>query len=629
MTTTVPDQYRVAAIQFDPLLGATANNIARLLTLVETAAQGGARLIVLPEMATTGACWYNRDEIRPHVEPIPGPTTEAFAAVARRYDCYIVVGMPEVDLDTGIFYNSAALVGPTGVVGVYRKTHPFISDLKWAKNGDLDLPVWDTPLGRIGILICMAGGQVEPARLLALRGADVLCFPTNWLGEKAPGPAWSTRAFENGCYLIAADRYGVERDIQFSGGSCVLNPDGTIQTMQDADEGIVYGEVRLAAARAKTFNTHHRSEKLAARRPELYDNLTLNCYLSDPYEFHGMYGHRPLPTGSQSLVAVVQFTPQPNDPAANLALIEQALAELPASLAQLPITLADGVALVVFPEYALTGCPNAERPDVALSPDEVAGWHARIVDLARRYALHLVVGYAEQCDEQIFSAALLAGPEGVIAHYRKTHVVGNDAAWCSPGAAKPPVVDLPLGRVGLLLGTDLCFPEMARSLAIEGCDLLLVPGGPDMPPSFALGPTAVPLNVPWSIDTQPHHFHLARQRGIENNCYIAFASLPQPYGIGSSAVFGPGPIYRVGEHILDPCGDGVVVRLIDTSHLDTPYPRLAPVRTKDLIRMRQPHLYAALQRMPGKNANNGSLEAKDRNIVPDHIFQGGSPWRVG
>src|SRR5690349_9928103 len=121
--TNLLDTYRVAAIQFEPLLGAKAENMARLLALVETAAGGGARLIVLPEMATTGYCWHSRDEIRPQVEPIPGPTTDAFAALAQRYDCYIVVGMPEVAPRSGIFYNSAALVGPDGLVGVYRKTH--------------------------------------------------------------------------------------------------------------------------------------------------------------------------------------------------------------------------------------------------------------------------------------------------------------------------------------------------------------------------------------------------------------------------------------------------------------------------------------------------------------------------
>jgi predicted amidohydrolase len=239
---------------------------------------------------------------------------------------------------------------------------------------------------------------------------------------------------------------------------------------------------------------------------------------------------------------------------------------------------------------------------VAIDINEAALWHERIVDLARRYGLHLVIGYAEQSGEHIFSAAVLAGPDGVLAHYCKTHVVGDDAAWCSPGMEKPPVVDLPLGRVGLLIGTDLCFPETARSLAVEGCDLLLVPAGVGLPPSFGIGPTAVPLGTPWST-ANPHHFHLARQRAIENNCYLAFASLPRPHGIGSSAVFGPSPPYRVGEQILDPCENGVVVRMIDTSHIDTPYPRLAPVRTKELVRMRQTHLYDALQIVPAETQN--------------------------
>ncbi len=588
------EQYRVAAIQFEPLLGAKAENIARLLEMVETAAQSGARLIVLPEMATTGCCWHNRDEIRPHVEPIPGPTTEAFGELARRYNCYIVIGMPEVALGTGFFYNSAALIGPTGVVGVYRKTHSFAADLKWAKDGDLSLPVWDTPLGRIGVMICMDAGYFEPARLLALRGADVLCFPTNWLGEQSPGPAWSTRAWENGCYLIAANRYGVECGFQLSGGSCVLNPDGTIQAMQDTGDGIVYGDVALAGARRTSFAGTGGSPKLSARRPELYDNLTLNSYLWEPMEFHGLYGHRPLPPGRTSQVAVVQFTPLGGDAAGNFVLIEQALAQLTASTDQPSSSATGGVALVVFPEYALTGCPNAEHTEAALAATAMPSWHAQIVKLARRYALHLVIGYAEQCGEQIFSAALLAGPEGVVTHYRKTHVIGDEAAWCAAGTEKPPVIDLPLGRVGLLLGTDLCFPEIARSLAIEGCDLLVVPAGAGLPPSFGIGPTAVPLHTPWSV-ANPHHFHLARQRAIENNCYLAVASLPHPHGIGSSAVFGPSPSYRVGEHILDPHGGGVVVRTIDTTNVDTPYPRLAPVRTKELVRMRQPHLYDELQ----------------------------------
>jgi predicted amidohydrolase len=594
MTQNLFDTYRVAAIQFEPRLGAKAENIVRLLELTEAAAREGARLIVHPEMATTGYCWYDRDEIRPHVEPIPGPTTEACAALAQRNDCYIVVGLPEVAPRTGIFYNSAVLVGPEGIVGVYRKTHSYISEPKWAKDGDLGLPVWETPLGRIGIMICMDADYFEPARLLALAGADVLCFPTNWLDDKSPAPSWMARAFENGCYLIGANRYGLERGVQFSGGSCVLNPDGTIQAMQDTGEGIVHGQISPAVAREKSFDADGRPEKLAARRPELYDNLTLNSYLWNPLEFHGLYGHRPLPPGRWSRVAVVQLAPRPGDPAGNLALIERALADLGYPADRSESRVAGGLDLVVFPEYALTGSPSADGPEAAIPIEEASAWHDRLSELAHRYGTHLVVGYAERSRAQTFSTAVLAGLDGIGACYRKTHVVGAESACCSPGTEKPPVIDLALGRVGLLIGTDLCFPELSRSLAIEGCDLLAVAAGPGLPPPRALGPTAIPLNAPGIAAADPHHFHLARQRATENNCYLAFASLPSPTGIGCSAVFGPSPTYRAGETVLESYGAGAAVRTIDTTNLDMPYPTFT-VRTKDLVRMRQPHLYDPLQ----------------------------------
>ena len=105
-------------------------------------------------------------------------------------------------------------------------------------------------------------------------------------------------------------------------------------------------------------------------------------------------------------------------------------------------------------------------------------------------------------------------------------------------------------------------------------------------------PTAVPLHPPGIIAADPYHSHLARQRAIENNSFVAFACLPAPYGIGCSAVFGPD---RDGEIVLSCSDPGVAVRVIDTAHVDTPYPGLAAVRTKVLVGMRQPHLYEPLQ----------------------------------
>src|SRR2546430_9736325 len=113
MSTSIPsfNQYRVAAIQYEPTLGEKEKNVTALLRLVEEAAQHDARLIVLPEMATTGYCWESRSEVAPYVEPIPGPTTERFQQVAARYGSIIALGLPEVDPTTDVYYNSLALLG--------------------------------------------------------------------------------------------------------------------------------------------------------------------------------------------------------------------------------------------------------------------------------------------------------------------------------------------------------------------------------------------------------------------------------------------------------------------------------------------------------------------------------------
>src|SRR5258708_12989366 len=154
-------EYGVAAIQYESTLGRKGKNGRGLLRLVEIAAQDEGRLIVLPEMATTGYCWESRDEIAPHVEPIPGPTTERFQELARTYGCYIALSLPEVDPATNVFYNSMVLLGPEALIGTYRKIHSYISEPRWARDCDIGMPVWETPLGI----------PISPSR--AQRGSDI------------------------------------------------------------------------------------------------------------------------------------------------------------------------------------------------------------------------------------------------------------------------------------------------------------------------------------------------------------------------------------------------------------------------------------------------------------------------
>lgn len=116
-------KYKVASINVEPILFEKEKNVKHQAELVREAAKNGAKLIALPEMANTGYCFYDRKEAEPYVEVIPGYTTNVFYEIAKEYDCYIALGMAEKDAVTDLYYNSAVLLGPEGVIGVHRKTH--------------------------------------------------------------------------------------------------------------------------------------------------------------------------------------------------------------------------------------------------------------------------------------------------------------------------------------------------------------------------------------------------------------------------------------------------------------------------------------------------------------------------
>ncbi len=538
--------YTVAAIQFDPVMGEKDTNISHLLRLTEEAAQHGARLIVHPELATTGYCWLSREEIAPYVESIPGPTTDRFAQLAAQYDCYIATSLPEVDPATTVYYNSMALIGPAGLIGVYRKIHSYISEPRWARDGDLGFPVWDTPLGRLAGVICMDAEFFEATRIPALLGADVLLFPTNWLEEKCPSNRWLARAFENGAYFIAANRCGLERTVQFSGGSCVLDPDGAIQAYLENGEGIVYGEVDLARARDKrwgplvkdgdgTSRLEPVGDRMADRRPAEYLTLVNNTYLWEPLMFHGLYDMGELPPGQLSCVGIIQ-----ND---LLAFKGHTYGSpLDTLIGMLRSTLRDHDSarpdVLVLPELILPGPLPAGRPpasSVAAMQEgaiEIPGPETEaLVALATEFQISLVLGVAERAFENgdqlptYYNTVLLIDPEGVYGKYRKLHLTASDRLWASPGNLGLPTFDIPAGRVGLATGYDVLFPETLRVLAGKGADLVCAPAYLNFPDPVGLGPSRIKYAVtvaPEEYDAT--HSLIWRLRAAEHHVYLALAN---------------------------------------------------------------------------------------------------------
>jgi len=586
---------KVAAIQFEPRMGAKEHNVDALLRLADDAARAGARLITTPEMATTGYCWRSRDEIAPEVEPVPGPTTARFAALAQRHGCHLVLGMPEVDPATGLYYNTAVLIGPDGVIGRHRKSHPYISEPKWAAPGDLGHQVFDTPVGRIGMLVCMDLHFVETARLLRLAGAQILCHISNWLAERTPAPYWISRAAENGCYLVESNRWGLERGVQFSGGSCVIGRDGAILATVDAGDGIAYADLTLDETPDESADqTPDESAArgpcapLARRRPELYAGLMANPFVWNPLDYFRLYGLDVLPPGSRSRVTAAQFAPL-NDVDANLARIETLVAQAGGGARP---------ALLVLPEFALSGNPARGAPALPAGGAAVA----RLVQLAQRERLYLAAGLAEADGERRYSTIVLAGPEGLVGRYRKLHLDDDDRAWATPGDAWC-AFDTALGRIGLLCGYDALFPESARLLALQGCDLIACASALRRTLVAAHPGSAVRQNYPIPTGADPHHWHHMRVRAGENNVYFAFANLRDARDgyTGGSGVFGPDTFAFPRREALVAGEAGLATLDVDTTNLDSRYPTNV-VRRKDLVTMRLPHHYLPLIRRDGPGA---------------------------
>jgi predicted amidohydrolase len=267
---------RVAVAQLDPKLGEKERNLEACLARLEEAAAAGAELLVLPECAIPGYMFDSADEAMPFAEEIPGPSTETLAEACARLGVYVVCGLLERDDDR--LRNAAVFVGPDGLIGSYRKTHlPFLGVDRFTVPGD-ELPVYDTPLGRIGVEICYDLRFPEATRTLALKGADVIAHPTNFPVAARIQTELITvaRAAENRIFLLTANRVGKERTGEFCGWSQIVDPYGKrLAEAGETGEALLVADVDVEKARDKDYVIPGEYELylFGDRRPELYGAL--------------------------------------------------------------------------------------------------------------------------------------------------------------------------------------------------------------------------------------------------------------------------------------------------------------------------------------------------------------------
>jgi predicted amidohydrolase len=270
--------HRVAACQIDPKLGEVEANLQRISRAVEEAAAAGAVLAVLPEAAVTGYAFGSLEEARPVARRAGAVAQGMLGGLAEAHRMTIICGTLEAQGDE--LFNAALVATPDGRRYTYRKMHlPYLGVDRFTTPGPDAPSVFDAGGMRIGVLICYDLRFPEAARMCALDGADLIALPTNWpVGvDFHPGIFAPSRAAENHCYLLAADRVGTERGTTFIGRSVLVDYDGhQMAVASDTEEELLVGEIDPEAARRTHVRRRpgeHEWDTMADRRPGLYRRL--------------------------------------------------------------------------------------------------------------------------------------------------------------------------------------------------------------------------------------------------------------------------------------------------------------------------------------------------------------------
>ncbi|MEM9156899.1 MAG: carbon-nitrogen hydrolase family protein, partial [Cyanobacteria bacterium P01_F01_bin.33] len=448
---------RVAVVQTLAALGDVEFNISLLERYAAEAARQEADLVVFPECMNTGYLFDSVDHCRALAELLSGPFVTAMGALCQRYGLHIASGVTELDESTGKVYNSGVLLDDRGQIAVhYQKQFLATHDRNWFECGVKGCPVVDTALGRIGLLICFDGRIPEIARCLALDGAELIVDMANFFAMDQADMWVPARAYENGVWIAAATKSGVERSIYYPGGSMVVDPDGhVIRRIDDDTHGLITVEIDLERSRRKTWMG--RGDRFSDRRPELYQELgkpfaetPLATYLNQPL----------VPEANTTKVAAVQAHATDQTHSWNETL------DAIAHAAKL------GIELLVLPE--LSPSPTWRLGESA-AIELAARAEQYITDvgaIAKQYGCTIVVPLVRAEAGAIAPSAVLIGPDGCeMGCYRQTHLSPQMRTWAKAGDELP-VFDTPCGRIGMLLGYDGLFPETARLLALKGADIV-------------------------------------------------------------------------------------------------------------------------------------------------------------
>ena len=291
MTRKLPETFTVGLVQMhcDP---EPESNLARAVRGIRRAADSGAQIVCLQELFRSPYFCQRQDPaLFDLAEPIPGPSSEELARVARETETVVVASLFEKRA-AGVYHNTAAVLDADGsLCGLYRKMHipddPLYFEKYYFTPGDLGFKVFDTYHGRIGVLVCWDQWYPEAARLTALQGAEILLYPTaiGWHPSekaehgRAQHEAWElmqrSHAIANGVFVAAVNRVGHEgpqaAGLEFWGASFVCDPFGVVLGRTSHEEEAV---LVVSCERRRMEEVRRNWPFLRDRRIDAYGNLT-------------------------------------------------------------------------------------------------------------------------------------------------------------------------------------------------------------------------------------------------------------------------------------------------------------------------------------------------------------------
>ncbi|MGW2306639.1 nitrilase-related carbon-nitrogen hydrolase [Actinomadura luteofluorescens] len=493
---------RVAAAQFFSGDDVEAN-LALCRNYLERASAEGAQLVVLPENANRVRDHSDRKVCFEHSEDLDGPFVTGLRATARELGLHVAVGVDLRGPREPDVHIASVLIGPSGdIIGVHRKHVLWDYEYTLFEPGDAPYEVFDTALGRIGLLLCADGIVPETPRALGLLGAQILCNSLNSRGPDELRVHVPLRAMENRVFHVAANTVGgPELEWPWMGGSQIVSPAGArLAEAGELEPGLVVADIDPSEADDKQMPGI--ADVFAWRRPDLYATLTRP--LAD-VPAAAMYGPAPADLPSRIVpTALMQVS--------HFRGIEWTVMR---ALGQIAHAGRRGARLGVLPEL-FCFAPGEVAGDPAAAAERSRDVLSRISGACAAAGLHVAVNLVEEDGGLFHSTVFLLDDQGAVAHrYRKTHLTDAERTWAAPGD-RITVARTAIGAIGAMIGDEVWVPEVARVLALEGAELIVHP-------------------TSWSA---PEAMHVAAtERTEENRVHlVSVTRLDCPAGLGSQAL---------------------------------------------------------------------------------------------